>query len=151
MEAMASRAAKKRSVPELAAALSSYSGVMMSSELLITKSIMRWSPDIKTDCNAMDSWGTTWQMTLPTICLESIIMMYASSALSYWNEEDVGALRVRAAVARKTHWGDLKEGSSAHISHLVLALVPRPKSGPPLISVSPLFHGDLKLVKIYPS
>lgn len=48
--------AKKHSVSiKLAAAASSYSGVMMSSELLISKPIMRWSSDIKTDCNALDS------------------------------------------------------------------------------------------------
>lgn len=65
-------------------------------------------------------------MTLLTICSESIIMMYASSALSYSNEEDVGAYRVRAAVGRRTHSGD---------HHLVLALLPHPSLAVAFFSV----------------
>lgn len=40
---------------KLAAAARSHSGVLMSSEWIINKSIMCWSSDIKTDCNALDS------------------------------------------------------------------------------------------------
>lgn len=67
-------------------------------------------------------------------------MMCASSALSYSNEEDVGAYRAREAMERRTHSGGLKKGSS-HISHLVLALLLHS-------NVSQLFNGDFHLVKL---
>lgn len=52
--------AKKHSVSiYLAAAGSSYSGVLMSSELLNSKSIICRSSDIKTNCNAVDSEAKT--------------------------------------------------------------------------------------------
>lgn len=38
-----------------AAAASYDPGVMMISESLISKSLMCWSSDVKTDCNALDS------------------------------------------------------------------------------------------------
>lgn len=42
---------------------------------------------------------------------------------------------------------DLKEGSSSRISHLVLALLLHPNSGPPLFSVRQLCNGDFQIVK----
>lgn len=72
-------------------------------------------------------------------------MMYASSALSYSNEEDVGAYGVRAAVGRRGHSGDLTEGSSSRISHIVLALLLHRNLGPSLVSVRRLFNRDIRL------
>lgn len=44
---------------------------------------------------------STWQMTPPAICSESIIMMYASSGLSYSNEGDIGALQSLASCGKR--------------------------------------------------